>query len=210
MFNDLTFEELNNLVTSRSIPYDEYFGDMELTEAEKEERKSLAEKLEKNFLPVLILLFTMAQYNAFDWNLLRERFIEAYTFSIKGYITLDDYMSNYIKDFAYDIIQSTIDNINDMYFYSSDRSILLAENEANTTLNYNDYLKAVLQGKKNKVWIDVRDSRERKTHLAVGGTIKKIDDAFLVGDSLMMFPKDTSMGASAKEIVNCRCTIKYY
>lgn len=41
--------------------------------------------------------------------------------------------------------------------------------------------------------------------------VKRFDvvDIFLVGTSMMMFPKDDSLGASAKEIINCRCSVKY-
>ena len=57
--------------------------------------------------------------------------------------------------------------------------------------------------------VDIRDKRERKDHREVGGTIKPITEPFLVGDSVMDYPKDTSYGASASQIVNCRCSIKY-
>ena len=58
--------------------------------------------------------------------------------------------------------------------------------------------------------MDIRDRKERKTHLKIGGEVIAIDKAFVVGKSLMMFPKDESLGADPEEIVNCRCTIKYF
>jgi hypothetical protein len=85
-----------------------------------------------------------------------------------------------------------------------------AENEANSVKNYTDYRKAIEKGKTKKKWIDMRDKRERKTHLEVGGTVIPINEPFVVGNSLMMFPKDDSLGAADKEIINCRCSVKYF
>lgn len=36
-----------------------------------------------------------------------------------------------------------------------------------------------------------------------------IFEPFEVGNSLMMFPKDHSLGAQVKEIAGCRCSLKY-
>jgi hypothetical protein len=76
-------------------------------------------------------------------------------------------------------------------------------------LNHQDFMDAIAAGFTLKKWVDIRDKRERKDHREVGGTIKPITEPFLVGDSVMDYPKDTSYGASASQIVNCRCSIKY-
>ena len=123
---------------------------------------------------------------------------------------INSYLEEYSKEFADDVVRSTLDNIDDEYYMSNDRAMFAAENEANTVLNYLEFKEAVANGKTRKRWVDIRDSRERKTHRQVGGTVIGIEEAFMVGNSLMMFPKDTSMGAEAKEIIGCRCTIKYF
>ena len=56
----------------------------------------------------------------------------------------------------------------------------------------------------------MRDRHVRHTHQLVEGKTIGINDVFLVGDSEMFYPKDTTFGASAREIVNCRCSIKYF
>ena len=59
-----SFDELNRLIKAkRSMPYEKYFGEMELTESEKKKRISLAQIMEEKFTYVMILLFTMQQYN---------------------------------------------------------------------------------------------------------------------------------------------------
>lgn len=211
MFGQVTFDELNKLVgKNRSEPYKVYFGEMDLTESEINERITLAEKLEENFLFVMALLFTMAKYNSVNYEQIRNKFEKSYFKAIDGIIIADDYMNQYIRNFSYDIIDSTKAHADDMYYYSSDRAIFMAENESLTCWNHQDFSDAIKSGKRRKQWMDVRDKKERETHLQVGRTVKPIEEPFLVGNSLMQYPKDTSLGASSSEIVNCRCVIKYF
>lgn len=211
MFEQMTFDELNKLVgKNRSEPYEIYFGEMDLTESEIKKRIALAEKLEENFLFAMALLFTMTQYNSVNYEQIRNKFEKSYFKAISGIILADDYIKQYIKNFSYDITDSTKAHADDMYYYSSDRAIFIAENESLICWNHQDFSDAIKSGKRRKQWTDVRDKKERETHLQVGRTVKPINEPFLVGNSLMQYPKDTSFGASSSEIVNCRCTIKYF
>ncbi len=211
MFDNMTFDELNKLVgKNRSDPYETYFGEMDLSEEEAKKRIALAEKLEDGFLFTLALLFTMKQYNSVNYERIRNEFEKNYLKAVTGTIIVDDYIKQYIRNFSYDIIDSTKAHTNDMYYYSSDRAIFMAENESLTCWNHQDFSDAMKSGKRKKQWMDVRDKKERETHLQVGRTIKSIEEPFLVGDSLMQYPKDTSFGASSSEIVNCRCVIRYF
>ncbi len=211
MFEHMTFDELNRIVgKNRSEPYENYFGEMDLTEEKIEERISLAEKLEENFLFVLALLFTMVQYNSVNYEQIRNRFEKSYLKAINGTIVADDYINQYIRNFSYDITDSTKAHVDDMYYYSSDRAIFMAENESLTCWNHQDFVDAIKSGKRKKQWMDVRDKKERETHLQVGRTIKPIERPFVVGNSLMQYPKDASLGAESKEVISCRCTIKYF
>ena len=211
MFEQMTFDELNKLVgKNRSEPYEIYFGEMDLTESEIKKRIALAEKLEENFLFAMALLFTMTQYNSVNYEQIRNKFEKSYFKAIGGIIIADDYIKQYIKNFSYDITDSTKAHADDMYYYSSDRAIFIAENESLICWNHQDFSDAIKSGKRRKQWTDVRDKKERETHLQVGRTVKPINEPFLVGNSLMQYPKDTSFGASSSEIVNCRCTIKYF
>lgn len=206
------YDELNTLVgTSRSEDYEDYFEIMELSDSDKENRIELAEKLGDNFLLVLAFLFTMQQYQSINWETIRTRFESAYREALAGTIVIDEYLDSYIEQFSYDVTESTQNHVNDLYYYSFDRSRLMAENESNTVWNYSDFQTAIQNGYTRKQWIDIRDRRERDTHRAVGRTIKPINEPFIVGDSLMMFPKDSAtFGASSSEIANCRCSIRYF
>lgn len=58
---------------------------------------------------------------------------------------------------------------------------------------------------KYHIWVSAGDNLVRDTHAEADGQVKPINEPFEVGDSLMMYPCDNSLGAGAEEIVNCRC-----
>lgn len=62
-----------------------------------------------------------------------------------------------------------------------------------------------------KDWYAVLDGKTRPTHVEADRTQRNIpvDQPYKVGKSFMMFPGDRSMGATAKEIINCRCITIY-
>ena len=205
------FDELNVMVgMKRSEEFSDYFGAMDLDENDEKKRITLAERLEDNFLLVLALLFTMQQYESIEWEEIRVKFEMAYRNGLNGFIEIDEYLDLYIQKFSYDMVESTQNHIDEPYYYSHDRARFSAENESNSSWNYADYQAAIQIGKKKKKWVDVRDKRERETHRKVGGTVKPIGEPFIVGSSLMQFAKDTSLGASSSEIINCRCKTIYY
>ena len=57
-----------------------------------------------------------------------------------------------------------------------------------------------------KQWCVSGLANTRDTHLAADGLLADADEPFTVGNSLLMYPHDTSMGADASEIVNCACS----
>lgn len=60
-----------------------------------------------------------------------------------------------------------------------------------------------------KVWSAKRDGRERPEHGAVDKVAVPQNGLFTVGGELMAFPSDGANGASAGNIVNCRCGYGY-
>lgn len=204
------FEELNNLEKRKSMPYEKYFGEMDLTKEEKEKRKSFAEKLDDVMLFIFALIAVMMANKRLNEEYVKHTLISRYKAVIGGYMDVDEYLEYYINLFADETLDATYRNIDDPFFLSLDRVVLIAENEANGVFGYKEFADAIRQGKTMKQWVDIRDKRERETHLRVGGTKIPIMQAFIVGDSLMNFPKDVSYGAEMKEIANCRCSVKYF
>lgn len=211
MFTNLSFDELNALVTNeRSLPYETYFGEMTLPEEEKTERIKMAEDLEEVFITTMIWLFTLEQANNTNYEPVRQRMEDDYMEVLRKYVEVDNYLKTYVKSFSYDVIDSTKKHKNDPYYYSLDRARFMAENEVNSAVNHARYIEAVNAGKTMKRWKSIIDEVTRKDHIEVNGKYIPIGQAFHVGDSWMLFPKDTSLGASANQIVNCRCAVIYF
>lgn len=212
-----SYDELNIIPSKRkSEPYEEYFSKMSISDKEKQERITFSEQMEEVVLYILALIETTIESGETNREYIQTQFYDKYLDVIASYMLIDTYIKQYALDVTKQIIDATFErfsaedkSITDDYYLSNDRAMFISECEANSILNYRQYSKAVKAGKTKKKWIDVGDKRERKTHLEVGGTILPIDEPFSVGDSLLQFPKDTSLGASADEIVNCRCSIQY-
>lgn len=212
-----SYDELNIRPNNRrSEPYKEYFSKMSISDKEKQERIAFSEQMEEVVLYILALIETTIESGESDQEYIQTQFYDKYLDVIASYMLIDTYIKQYALDVTKQIIDATFErfsaedkSITDDYYLSNDRAMFISECEANSILNYRQYSKAVKAGKTKKKWIDVGDKRERKTHLEVGGTILPINEPFSVGDSLLQFPKDTSLGASADEIVNCRCSIQY-
>lgn len=215
--NVSSYDELNIRPNNRrSEPYKEYFSKMSISDKEKQERIAFSEQMEEVVLYILALIETTIESGESDQKYIQTQFYDKYLDVIASYMLIDTYIKQYALDVTKQIIDATFErfsaedkSITDDYYLSNGRAMFISECEANSILNYRQYSKAVKAGKTKKKWIDVGDKRERKTHLEVGETILPIDEPFSVGDSLLQFPKDTSLGASADEIVNCRCSIQY-
>ena len=95
------------------------------------------------------------------------------------------------------------------YWLSYKRAEDIAKSEANTFLNYTDYLDAKESGKRVKTWLTMLDDKVRETHSEVEGQTIGIDEVFTVGDSLMKFPHDLSESPNPKEVIGCRCSVEY-
>ena len=212
-----SYDELNIRPNNRrSEPYKEYFSKMSISDKEKQERIAFSEQMEEVVLYILALIETTIESGETNREYIQTQFYDKYLDVIASYMFIDTYIKQYALSVTKQIIDVTFErfssedkSITDDYYLSNDRAMFISECEANSILNYRQYSKAVKVGKTKKKWIDVGDKRERKTHIEVGGTTLPIDEPFSVGDSLIQFPKDTSLGASADEIVNCRCSIQY-
>ena len=203
------FDELNN-PKSRAIPYEQYFGEMELTEEQKEERIKASKRIEDMMLFLFSLLPVMKEYSYENLEFVVSQVKNQYSDILSVSMEMDEYLNGYVNDFSVQIVETTQNHMDDEWYLSDDRAIFVAENEANTTFNYLEYKRAVKSGKTKKRWLTMRDRHVRHTHQLVDGKSIGINDVFLVGDSEMFYPKDTTFGASAREIVNCRCSIKYF
>lgn len=89
-----------------------------------------------------------------------------------------------------------------------ERANIIALNEANWRWNNEEFFEAK-KTKKTKTWHTALDEKVRMAHVAMEGVTIPVDEPFHVGASLMMYPTDSSMGASINELANCRCTVSF-
>lgn len=208
------YDILNNLETEYqdNDRFQEYFEVMDISEEQKEERVEFAEKLDEQLLFLFSLIGIYTIYGTVEEN--RQYFIDTfksrYGELIGDYVDIDSYLETYLLNYSENLVDVTIRNLDKLYYLSEERAFSNACDGANDVLNYTDFVNAILIGKTKKQWVDIRDSRERKSHIAIGGKTINIMDIFHVGNSEMLFPHDTSLGAGVEEIANCRCSIKYF
>lgn len=205
-----TFDEINRLGKARSEAYDQYFADMDLNDIQKNERISFSKDTEDALMLILGLIAIQKAFDSLDREYAIYQLETQYRAVVASYTGIDEYLETYIQDFSSAFVDTTYENINDIWFISEDRAMFNAENEANTTLNYKDYMSAISQGYTRKEWRTFRDNRVRKTHKAVDGKTIGIKDYFVVGKALMRFPHDYQLASNhPEELISCRCTLKY-
>ena len=191
------------------LSFDRYFGKMELSESQKKMRIEEADQFEEMMFFIFELVSIMSDYQYINKEYLEQELKQHYLNIAEKYSGIDDYVKDYAKEFASLTIRVTLENLSDDYYTSEDRATLIAENEANSNINYFDMKQAVEEGKTKKRWKTQRDKKVRETHKQIDGQEIDIEDAFLVGDSLMRFPKDIYYGASLEEIDGGRCVVEY-
>lgn len=57
-----------------------------------------------------------------------------------------------------------------------------------------------------KEWVSQGDRRVRLAHLDADSDTVPVDEPFRVGGELLMYPGDTSLGATPGNVINCRCS----
>lgn len=205
------------LIDELAVPIDseflisEFFDEMDLPTAEKEKRKDFAESMKDNMLFIFALFTVMKQNNYTNREFIVAQLQTRYWDISMKYFSRDaKKVQEYINEFSNEIINATIAHINEEYFLSDDRASIIAVNESNTILGYSEIQKKIEQGYTRKQWITEKDRKVRKTHRAVDNITIPIEDYFLVGNSLMMYPHDNiSFEVEPKEIINCRCVVRY-
>ena len=201
----MTFDELNRLNgTKKSLPYEEYFGEMVLPEDSKKKRVELAERFEDEIIFVLAWAFYTAQQRELTESEIIPVLKEHYLLAAKDYADgAEEYIDNIVKEIA----RTTAEGGD--YAYTEDRAKLISENESNTLVNIREFSDA--KGKyRFKRWNTIIDGRERPTHAEADGQEVEIHLPFEVGGYYMNYPKDDSFGAPPEEICNCRCSVTYF
>lgn len=210
----MKWDEQNKLksdVLISPINIHQYFDEMEIEQEQKDEREEFARHYVELLLFVFSLINTMSESDTIDWNFVMRMYESG----------LDDLCNDYFPtgfmsdDVKHTLVFNTLRvnenhfDENKDYYTSYARATYLSVNHTNTLANSKDMKNAIDSGFNKKKWVTERDQRVRKTHKEAEGEIVNISEPFVVGESLLMFPGDVSLGADDEEIANCRCTVEY-
>ena len=194
----MKFDELHKLFTR-------YFEVMEIPKEDKKKRVDLALEFYDIFLYILLLIKTDLKYDRLEES---QGYMESLNYRIQDMLGDLPYEEEYIPQLSKDVIETTFRHLDDEYYFSEDRTILISQNEANTVMNNIDYVSAKRSGKTRKTWVTEKDNRVRLWHEEVDELTIPIDEMFQVGNDQMRFPHDYING-SPENLINCRCTCFY-
>lgn len=202
-----------------------FFGEMDISTAEKRLRVVMAAALQRillkyydtiqrslavtPFTPDSAALYAAAaagfarEYMSF-FNNYYPRYLEALGSGSPE--SAESWVRRHSQELSLWILNTSIgDSIAPIY----DRLMNTVRTEVNEIGNLAVNNAALNSGKTRKRWRTFGDSRVRNTHRAASGQTVPINEPFIIGGSRLMFPCDTSLGADASEVVNCRCTVQY-
>lgn len=212
------------------LSFDTYFGEMELSAAQKKERISLAEK----FLDILLYLFSWVDVavandenpseieaqidEEIEWELWAAIPGEV-RYLVPGGMTYEDALDKgvnlrevpnlrkHIETIALSIAATTAAHIGQEYYTSYERAFDIAGNEVNAVYNNSDFNAAVASDKTTKTWHTIKDERTRPAHWDMDGVTVGINEYFIVGGEPMLYPH--WIEASPQNVIGCRCAVTY-
>ena len=219
----LDFDELNKLDSKpkkrrypQSIPYKEFFGEMYISVEQMNMRIDLARDIESVMLYLFAYWILKAEVDIdLTEEEIKDKVRKELTAIVAGHIDIDSYLEEHIAAVIDEVWHTMDEHLAEIeedgedienYWTSDDRAKLIAENEANSIGEYDKFRKAQKQGKTRKIWVTEPDDKVRLTHTLVAEKTIDIDGLFLVGESLMRFPKDCKYDPDPHETINCRCT----
>lgn len=108
-------------------------------------------------------------------------------------------------------IPKAVEALKESYAFSDSRAERIARTEIITASRAGQYFgdgqSGLVVGKK---WMSAKQERTRPGHRAADGQVVAFDEPFLVANKSgqlepLLFPGDTSLGASASNVIQCRC-----
>ena len=206
----LRLDELN-INSRRSLPFEVFFGEMELTEEQKRNRIRAAELFDEMMLALMYDIDMHREMGIpIDAAAMADQLYQSYLEQLTALsVVLDLYLIGYAQKFAESVLETTEKYANDPWFLSEDRAVMIAENEANAVYGHEEFEDAIREGYTTKIWVTMKDKRVRETHREVDEHEIPIDEPFAVGGSLLLYPKDETYDPDPEETVNCRCSIRF-
>ena len=99
--------------------------------------------------------------------------------------------------------------LSEAYGFSEGRANTIARTEVITAGRAGQYYADVQSGMVvGKKWMAANQERTREAHREADGQVVGLNEPFIVDGEELMFPGDSSRGASADNCINCRCWYK--
>lgn len=87
---------------------------------------------------------------------------------------------------------------------SEERALRIAMNETNVINNYKHHME-LTKTQLTHTWDATIDAVTRPHHIAADGQTVPVNEPFEIDGEKLLFPGDDSLGATAKNIISCRC-----
>ena len=212
-------DEINKPSEAEVIDIDEYFDEIEdLDDEQKEIRKEIANDFKDILTLVLMLILADLRVgndpdSTFYHSMAKSRFMDVIDTKLPN-ITIEIYLQieRYINTNLEFVIDSTIRNQKEAYFFSEARATSIAVDDSMATMNLDELGEAIDAGYTHKKWVTMRDRKVRQTHEKIDDDVVEIDKPFKVGRCLMQAPMifdQDSQYQDPKEVINCRCVLVY-
>ena len=204
------FDKINRIERRRQ--YHEWFDAMRIPEEDKRKRERLAEDIDDEWAIYLALfLFALGSGQPIDMGRAADEHEERMRDILREHDIPENVIEDYLRDVADGEEEVTEERYDEGdYWTSPDRALDIALNDTNIVFHHVENQQAIADGKTMKQWLTMKDELVRPTHVAVDDAILPINEPFVVGGSLMMYPLDFSLGATAEETCNCRCACRYF
>lgn len=208
------FDELNYLSEFDFEDYmDEFFELMDIQDEQKEKRKTVAREMRSTLLLLFSLCLVTLKNGYTDYAFILTMFYNNIHDLAVKYSRDDEYIRQYADKVANDIFSITMLHndpaTEENYYFSDKRASMIAVNEANSIVNYEELAEAYDSGATHKTWHTMRDRKVRKEHSSLEGKTIPLEEKFHVGNSNLMFPRDEVNCDDLADISNCRCSLTF-
>jgi uncharacterized protein with gpF-like domain len=208
------FDELNYLSEFDFEDYmDEFFELMDIQDEQKEKRKTVAREMRSTLLLLFALCLVTLKNGYTDYAFILTMFYDNIHDLAVRYSRDDEYIREYADKVANDIFSITMLHndpaTEENYYFSDKRASMIAVNEANSIVNYEELAEAYDSGATHKTWHTMKDRKVRKEHSSLEGKTIPLEEKFHVGNSNLMFPRDEVNCDDLADISNCRCSLTF-
>lgn len=182
-------------------------------EVQEDLQKVYQDELEEVVLPLIVnevldemkIPFNFNKYDEFTRDYLKAK-------RIKWAKQVDETTERVTKRLLVDSFEDGLDfmsianRIKDNTYFGLFRAEKIARTEIISSCNYADY---VAYNQNDNIvgytWHSFADNRVRSDHRSADNQYRDKGKPFTVGGEKLMHPGDNSLGASAKNVINCRC-----